>query len=48
MVILKDDSVKGIFWKLAKAIELLCGSDGVARAAMVNVANRNGSPKVLK
>ena len=28
--------------------ELLKGSDGRARAALVNVANENGPPKVLK
>ena len=48
IVILKDDSVKRIFWKLAEVIELLHGSDGVARDALVNVSNENGPPKVLK
>ena len=48
IVILKDDSVKRIFWKLAKVIELLHGSDGVARAALINVFNENGPPKALK
>ena len=48
MAILKDDSVKRIFWKLGKVVELLRGSDGVARATLVNVANGNGPPKVLK
>ena len=35
-----------MFWKLAKVVELLHGSDEVARAALVNVANGNGPPKV--
>ena len=48
IVILKDDSVKRIFWKLAKVTELLHGSDGVARAALVHVSNENEPPKVLK
>ena len=48
VVILKDDSVKRIFWKLVKVVELLHGNDGVARVALVNVANGNGPPKVSK
>ena len=30
IVILKDESVKRLFWKLAKVIKLLEGSDGIA------------------
>ena len=48
VVILKDDNIKRIFWKLAKVIELLSGSDGVARAAFINVSDESGPPKVLK
>ena len=48
VVILKDDSVKRLFWKLAKVVELLKGSDGVARAALINVSNEGGPPRILK
>jgi len=49
VVILKeDDSMKQVFWKLGRIIELLSGSDGKARAALVNVANESGIPKVLR
>ena len=45
VVILKDDSMKRVFWKLGQIIELLNGSDGKARAALVN---ESGIPKVLR
>ena len=48
VVIIKDESVARNFWKLAKVIELLKGSDGVARAALINVATKNGPPKILR
>ena len=48
VVILKDDNAKRVFWRLGRIVELLKGSDGRARAALVNVANENGPPKVLK
>lgn len=48
VVILKDDNVKRVFWKLGRIIELLKSSDGNVRAALVDVANENGPPKVLK
>ena len=48
VVILKNHNIKRIFWKLAKVIELLSGSDGVARAALINVSDESGPPKVLK
>ena len=41
-------SVARNFRKLAKVIKLLKGSDGVARAALVNAATKNGPPKILK
>ena len=47
VVIIKDESV-GNFWKLAEVIELLKGSDGITRAALVNVATKNGPPKILR
>ena len=48
VVILKDDNVKRVFWKLAKIVELLKGKDDVARAALINVATDNGPPKILR
>ena len=41
LVIVKDNNVKRIFWKLAKVVELLKSTDGIARAALINVANVN-------
>jgi len=48
IVILKDESSKRIFWKLAKVVELLKGSDGIARAMLINVFTGSSPPKVLK
>ena len=48
VVILKNDNVKRVFWKLAKIVELLKGKDDVARAALINVATDNGPPKILR
>ena len=48
VVILKDDNAKRVFWRLGRIVELLEGSDGRARAALVNMANENGPPRVLK
>ena len=48
VVILKDENVKRVFWKLAKVVELLKGKDGQARAALINVATANGPPKILR
>ena len=33
---------------MARVVELLKGTDGVARAALINVSNGNDPPKVLK
>ena len=33
---------------MARVMELLKRSDGVARAALINVSNENGPPKILK
>ena len=46
IVILKNDSEKRNFWKLAKILELFQGQDGVARAAKVQVVTDKGK-KVL-
>ena len=48
IVLLKDENVKRVFWKLAKVVELLKGNDDTARAALINVATDNGPPKILK
>ena len=48
VVILKDENVVRNFWKLAKVIELLEVSDGIQRAALINVATTNGPPKILR
>ena len=48
IVLLKDDNVRRVFWKLAKVIELLKGKDDLVRAALINVATDNGPPKILK
>ena len=48
IVILKDENVKRVFWKLAKIVELLKGKDDIARAALINVATDNGPPKILR
>ena len=48
IVILKDERVKRLFWKLAKVIQLLEGSDRIARAALINVSNEGGPPRILK
>ena len=37
VVILKDDSTKRLFWKLAVVHELLSGRDGQVRAAVIKV-----------
>jgi len=48
IVILKNESSKRIFWNLAKVVELLKGSDEIARAALINVSTGRGPTKVLK
>ena len=48
IVLLKDENVRRVFWKLAKIVELLRGKDNIARAALINVAVDNGPPKILK
>ena len=48
VVILKDESVKRVFWKLAKVVELLKGKDDIARGALIKVATENGPPKILR
>jgi len=45
VVILKDEHIKKAFWKFAKVVELLRGSDGIARAALINVSTGSGPPR---
>lgn len=39
IVLLKNDSSTGVFWKLAKVEELIPGADEKIRAAIVRVGN---------
>ena len=48
IVILKHENVKRIFWKLVNVVELLKGKDGIARAALINIATENEPPKILR
>ena len=48
IVLLKDENVKRVFWKLAKVVKLLKGKNNIARAALINVAVDNGLPKILR
>ena len=47
-MVLKDDSTKRSFWKLAVVQELIPGRDGKIRAAWVRVANSDAQPRLLK
>ncbi len=47
IVIIRTDQTKRNFWKLAKVEELLCGEDGVARAAIVRVLRENSDHSQL-
>ena len=48
VVILRNESTKRMFWKLAIVEELLTGSDGQVRAAVVKVANSSKRPLLLR
>ena len=48
VVVLKDDSTKRTFWKLAVVKELIPGRDDKIRAAWVKVASDDGSSHLLK
>jgi len=41
MVIIKDDNRAPLHWPLARVVNLLTGPDGIARTAIVKVANTN-------
>ena len=47
IVIIRNDQTKRNFWKLAKVEELLCGEDGVARAAIVRGLRENSDHSQL-
>ena len=47
MVILKDDTTKRLFWKLAIVEELLPGRDGKIRSVKVKVSNPSGTSTML-
>jgi len=48
VVILKDDTTKRMFWKLAIIEELLTGKDGQVRVAIVKVVNHEGKQSRLR
>ena len=48
VAILKDDTMKQVFWKLAVIEKLLTGKDGQAQAAMVKVVNSDGRQTRLR
>ena len=48
VVVLKDDSSKRIFWRLAIVNELLKGNDNLVRAAIVKLVDSRGSHKLLR
>ena len=48
VVVLKNDTSKHIFWRLAVVNELLKGSDGKVRAAVVKLGNPRGGHKLLR
>jgi len=48
VMVLKNDSTKRHFWRIAVAQQLLTGSDGVVRAAIVKVVDCEGKSSVLR
>ena len=48
VVVLKSDTSKCVFWKLAIVEELLKGNDGQVRAAVVNMTDPQGGTKLLR
>ena len=48
VVVLKSDTCKRVFWKLAIVMELLKGSDGQAQAAVVKVIDPQGCTQLLR
>ena len=48
VVILKNDSTKRLFWKLAIVRELLTGNDGKVRAAMIKVTDDLNKTRLLR
>ena len=48
VVVLKSDTSKRIFWKLAIVKELLKGNDHHVQAAVVSLTNPQGGTKLLR
>ena len=48
IVLLKNDSTSRCYWKLSKVEELINGTDGRIRAAMVKVASNDKRPVYLR
>ena len=48
IVVVKSDSTKRAFWKLARVEELLISKDGKIRAARVKVANSERNPTCIR
>ena len=48
IMVLRNDSTKRHFWKLVVVQQLLTGSDGVVRAAIVRVVDCEGKSSVLR
>ena len=48
MVILKGEGTARRFWKMAKVINLMSGSDGKTRAAEVSVLNKDSKRGITK
>ena len=46
-MLLKNDSTKRIFWKLARVEELIPGADGTVRAGIVKVGSDDKRPSYL-
>ena len=48
VVILKNDSTKRLFWRLAIIQELLTGSDGKVRAAVIKIIDDQNKSRSLR
>ena len=48
VVILKNDSTKRLFWRLAVIQELLTGSDGRVRAAVIKIIDDQNRSRSLR
>ena len=48
VVMLKNDSTKRLFWKIAIVQELLTGNDGKVRAAIIKTTDEQNKPQLLR